>query len=390
MNIREIYFMLGILVIFVVSLVFAIYPQTSPIGFATIDTSATIVNTPPVLSQTQFNISEGSLLNLTIYAYDPNFDSINVTYNGSVNGTNTWLTDYLDAGVYNLTANVSDGMNHTIQNITIVVYDVPCAISAKLNSDQQSIDLIWSNWIGNVSYTNFTIFYSSDLINTSLNLSSSQNITTTLQTWTDVNADTVQRRYYNLYGKNTTETIRCPITVGKYDKNLTTDNDGWNLIALPFIPANNSRDEVMRNVLGNVEMIYHFNRSSGSWNYWNYTSNTGSIYNLTEGTSYTIRALDNVTLIYVGELFTNTSYYLTSGYGGWNPFGWIHEETGRYQAFFTVNSSITWIYDYNSTTGNWNYWYTPFSLGNIQSMLIGEGYFVKSTTSDQLDYEMGQ
>ncbi len=85
--------------------------------------TVTQINTAPVLKPIDdITVEEGDLIRIPVNAYDPEGDKITVTFSGFMD-SQEYRTTYDDAGVYQETVTVSDGVLSTSQTFTITVLD---------------------------------------------------------------------------------------------------------------------------------------------------------------------------------------------------------------------------------------------------------------------------
>ncbi len=85
--------------------------------------TVTNINTAPVLKKIgDLTFEEGDLIVLPVNAYDPEGDNLTVSYEGFMGGKE-YQTTYDDAGVYEETVTVSDGVLSTSETFTITIKD---------------------------------------------------------------------------------------------------------------------------------------------------------------------------------------------------------------------------------------------------------------------------
>ncbi|MFC1768928.1 S8 family serine peptidase [Nanoarchaeota archaeon] len=94
------------------------------------NTSITIQNSLPILPNIPDIIkNETDLVNINesgqIIPTDNDSDTLTITYTAPLNSSGKWQTNITNSGAYEITINVSDGTNSTIQNVTITIIDRP-------------------------------------------------------------------------------------------------------------------------------------------------------------------------------------------------------------------------------------------------------------------------
>ncbi|MFP4524618.1 MAG: hypothetical protein ACLFO2_04900 [Candidatus Woesearchaeota archaeon] len=100
---------------------------TATDGKATVSEEFTVtvtqINTKPVLKPIgDIEVDEGETIKLPVDAYDPEGDELTFSYSGFMD-TKEYTTDYDDAGEYQQTVTVSDGVLETSETFTITVND---------------------------------------------------------------------------------------------------------------------------------------------------------------------------------------------------------------------------------------------------------------------------
>ena len=98
---------------------------TASDGTATTTESFTItvtqINTAPILKPIKdITVDEGDLIKIPVNAYDPEGDQLTISYSGFMD-SQTYQTTYDDAGTYEETVTVSDGVLQTSDTFTITV-----------------------------------------------------------------------------------------------------------------------------------------------------------------------------------------------------------------------------------------------------------------------------
>lgn len=89
----------------------------------TFSITVTQINTAPVLRPiADITVNEGETITLPVNAYDPEGDDLIISYSGFMD-SETYTTDFDDAGEYEQTVTVSDGVLSTSQTFTVTVED---------------------------------------------------------------------------------------------------------------------------------------------------------------------------------------------------------------------------------------------------------------------------
>ena len=90
-------------------------------NFVMLIVKASTGNPPVIYPIDDITVKENELVRVTPTVFDPDGDALTVTYSAPLNDSGTWQTTYNDAGIYKVTATVSDGTlkaSHTF-NITV-------------------------------------------------------------------------------------------------------------------------------------------------------------------------------------------------------------------------------------------------------------------------------
>jgi len=79
-------------------------------------------NRPPVMEKIDdISFKEGDPVGVLVDATDPDGDELTITYSEPLDEDGTWLSEIGDAGTYEITVTVSDGVNEVSQDFNIIV-----------------------------------------------------------------------------------------------------------------------------------------------------------------------------------------------------------------------------------------------------------------------------
>lgn len=82
------------------------------------------VNTPPVLIVPEvIEVDEGETVFIEVDAFDPDGDEVTITFSGWMT-SDTYTTNFDDAGTYTVTVTASDGFEEVSKEVTIIVNEV--------------------------------------------------------------------------------------------------------------------------------------------------------------------------------------------------------------------------------------------------------------------------
>ena len=90
----------------------------------TIPVVVEVDNQPPVLEVPEvIEVDEGETVFIEVEAYDPDGDEVTITFSGWMD-SDTYTTNFDDAGTYIVTVTASDGIDQVSKDVTIIVNDV--------------------------------------------------------------------------------------------------------------------------------------------------------------------------------------------------------------------------------------------------------------------------
>ena len=249
-------------------------------------------------------------------------------------------------------------------------------LRGELEDDNETVRLIWND----LGHDNISIFIAKNA--TGFNFGAPNITGITVFNWSDPTSGNDAERYYKIGMWNMGLFNVSENTVVKYDMNLTTTNGRWNYLSLPAEPMNNSRNEVLKGISGSYDWIYEYNPTGGNYSYWFDPFSTGNIHNLTPDKCYIIKMTDNITFTIVGNDNTDINENLVVDNGRWNYLGWVNEITPRNAATGTIAGDFDWIYEYVALSGNYSFWFDPFTTGNIDYFNPGRCYIIQATVNN--------
>ncbi|MBL7157320.1 MAG: hypothetical protein ISS92_04045 [Candidatus Omnitrophica bacterium] len=98
------------------------------------------VNRPPYIEDLpDITVAEGDLVKLNITAYDPDGDSVTISYPEPFNTDGTWQTSYSDNGTYQLTVTASDGALETTEDFTLFITNKNGPPDVRISSNKSNV-----------------------------------------------------------------------------------------------------------------------------------------------------------------------------------------------------------------------------------------------------------
>jgi hypothetical protein len=172
--------------------------------------------------------------------------------------------------------------------------------------------------------------------------------------------------------ESTPPTPPTPLTAS-YNISLSA---GWNLISLPLIPENSdinaiiSSDNLASGDVSNIDIVYYYNTSSGSWNYWKGQSGS-TLLSMEDGNGYWVYTKTADVLTVHGSESTTSGYALQTD---WNMLGFTSVEEQDYETYLaSIGGSYSILYGWDAST---NSWYCPTLNQNGGLLEPGHGYWV--------------
>ena len=164
-----------------------------------------------------------------------------------------------------------------------------------------------------------------------------------------------------------------PAPQESYDISLSA---GWNLISLPLIPESSDINDIINSAnlasgdVDNIDMVYHYNAYSGSWDYWREQTG-GTLQSMEDGNGYWIYTKTADVLTTHGLETTTAGYTLQTN---WNMLGFTSVEEQDYDTYLTsIGEAYSVLYGWDATTGSW---YSPTLGQNGGKLKPGHGYWV--------------
>ena len=171
---------------------------------------------------------------------------------------------------------------------------------------------------------------------------------------------------------NTEPSESTPLTIS-YDIDLSA---GWNLISLPLIPESSDIDDIINSAnlasgdVGNIDMVYHYNTSSGSWDYWREQTG-GTLQSIEDGNGYWVYTKTADVLTTHGSEAATAGYSLQSN---WNMVGFTSVEEQDHDAYLaSIGEAYSVLYGWDAATDSW---YCPTMGQNGGKLKPGHGYWV--------------
>ncbi len=158
-----------------------------------------------------------------------------------------------------------------------------------------------------------------------------------------------------------------------YDINLSA---GWNLISLPLIPESSDINDIINSDnlasgnVNNIDIVYHYNTSSESWDYWREKTG-GTLQSIKDGNGYWVYTKTADVLTTHGLEAATAGYTLQSN---WNMLGFTSIEEQNYDTYLaSVGEAYSVLYGWDAATGSW---YCPTVNQNGGKLEPGHGYWV--------------
>lgn len=349
-----------------------------------------ILNAAPVINLTNETYVTQTFINISICGYDPNVDPINCTFSAPFDYYNgTWFPGELDDGNYEIQINATDGLLTTTKNITIFVVPANVYGACDMKFDilpDQNLNITWSNSLKknsleNQTYTNFTLSYTDEPWNGTFNLTDAINISgITTPYYYDTWANMTVQRYYKLFAFKGLQQFECNTTYGKFTHDLTANYGRWNYLSSPFKITNRSIKYVFRSAWDNLENLFIYNHTSGSFNFFLFNvppDGFGDFSEIPDGVCLLVQPLgiSGAKVTFTGEVLTELNQDLTMNYGRWNYQGSVAADISRKDAFKGYEFDLENLFKYNHSTGSFRFFIfsinPPTGFGEINDIPAG-------------------
>lgn len=178
-----------------------------------------------------------------------------------------------------------------------------------------------------------------------------------------------------------------PAEITACNINLTTNYGRWNYVSSPIYLASNQVRSALSDIDGFYDWVFEYDHSDGFFDYYFYLFDTGTMSGIYVGNCYIIKAKANTTLSFNGTSeFTNISKAFTTNFGRWNYIGWVNESTDIATALNSIDGDYDWVFRYDSTTGEFEYYFSLFGSGPLQEIDPCECYIIKAKNNVTLNY----
>jgi hypothetical protein len=147
---------------------------------------------------------------------------------------------------------------------------------------------------------------------------------------------------------------------------------GWNLISIPRRPRNPSIEYVLANIREELGSVYSWERALGKYQSYTPGSSSNDLNVLEVGKGYWVHMKSPATLVVAG-LVVKQDIDLAAG---WNLVGFSGaRELSVAQALTSVSQSVTAVYTFNNTTGQYES-FSPDAASSLLTMGPGRGYWM--------------
>jgi len=171
--------------------------------------------------------------------------------------------------------------------------------------------------------------------------------------------------------------------------NLTTNFGRWNYVSSPIYLVNNAIKQALFAIDGSYDWVFEYGHSDGEFDFYYATFDIGTFTEIYSSNCYIIKATQNDTLLFNGTAkLTTMNKNLTTNFGRWNYMGWVNESTGITTALNSVDGEYDWVFRYDHSVGEFDFYYATFDIGTFSNFYPCECYIVKATTNTTLNYTM--
>ena len=177
------------------------------------------------------------------------------------------------------------------------------------------------------------------------------------------------------------------ITVAQSSKTATISLAvGWNLISIPYQPANTAIATVLSGIAGKYSIVWgEFNPATSAWKNYNPAKQTNSLTTIEPNKGYWINVSEACTLSVTGSAVTSKGASLAAG---WNLIGFAGDAD---TAIATVLSGIAGKYsivwgEFNPATSAWKNYNPAKQTNSLTTMGAGKGYWINAAEACTLSY----
>jgi len=164
--------------------------------------------------------------------------------------------------------------------------------------------------------------------------------------------------------------------------------EGWNLVSMPCVTKNNSRDPMLTTINDSYLSIHTYKITDTLDPWKSYNPNlpwwvVQDLDKITELEGYWIRMSYNDTWLVDGKVIWPI---LIPMFRGWNLVGFHSNVTMRMNdSLQTIDGSYSAVYAYNANTSQWMIyypWLPPWVSQNLTNMSLYFGYWINMTQDD--------
>lgn len=161
---------------------------------------------------------------------------------------------------------------------------------------------------------------------------------------------------------------------------------GWNLISIPYQPANTSIATLLSGIAGKYSIVWgEFNPATSAWKNYNPAKQTNSLTAMEPNKGYWVKVSEACTLSATGAIVTSRGGSLAIG---WNLIGFAGDVD---TAITTVLAGISGKYsivwgEFNPATSAWKNYNPAKQTNSLNTMGAGKGYWIKASESCSLSY----
>jgi hypothetical protein len=161
-------------------------------------------------------------------------------------------------------------------------------------------------------------------------------------------------------------------------------NQGWNLISTTCLKTNHSIESTFLSIENNYTSIHAYDLLDTNDPWKSYNPNLPSLVvqdlvNISREKGYWIN-MDNNSLLVINGTFSWPGYIPLNT--GWNLVGYISSEENKdiKDAISNINSSLTMVWAYNSSSSSFIYYNPALDTGTLSSAILHYGYWINMTS----------
>jgi len=283
-------------------------------------------------------IYENDTLNIKVTAYDPDNDTLTISYQQPLNSSGSWTPKFNESGVYNITVIVSDGTQNVTKTANVIVLNLN---RAPVISNATDITVTEGETI-NLSFTAVT-----DPDNDSLSVSYSHPLNSR-GVWVTGNGDA------GIYKVNITATDGQYTTIKTFTLNVNPNYEtfnmtlvrGWNLVSFPFENiATWNADDITKNITNSL-YISKFDKNTKK--YLTHPVNTPvENFVLSSNEGYFVYVNANITYTFKGRI-KHHSFSELNLTAGWNIISHANTSIANAEDYCGLNNSLKYMASYDN------------------------------------------